>query len=210
MSVNIIKEFKYILSGCNTILDALYFLDLYIKDKSESDRSLLLSIVYGTTYDNVLDMINIKDLLNNISLIQIDNFSKINLCMNDQFYVKIFKRLSMIINNKSYKMLKKCKYIRKSCPNCSFKYIGNGLTTYVICGLEDEKNGFNWDGCGKDWCFKCEKKLCKSWTNDKLFLSINRYHDANCCRMYAELNNEDYNNYCKCKNIYVNRLNNHI
>jgi hypothetical protein len=207
MSINI-EEFKYILSGCRTIIDALYFAELYSKDKSEDNKNLIISMVYGEPYNNIMDLSSLREILNNMTNVMIENNDNVNIYINDVLQTRIFIRISNIINKKCTKVYtKKNKSIKKYCPHCSRKYISSITSEYVICGLEDEKNGFNWDGCGKDWCFKCEKKLCKIWSSDKLFLNINRCHDEECCKIHSKLNKNNYLfDYCQCKNLFVNRL----
>jgi len=98
------------------------------------------------------------------------------------------------------------KKICKVCPHC--KIVRNYAyedTNYVICGYGN-KNGYDWIGCRKDWCFQCGKKLCKSWYLNKLFNTFNRYHNGICCKRYARKNSESYkNDYCHCINNHVNR-----
>lgn len=95
------------------------------------------------------------------------------------------------------------KEIFKPCPHCNNVFIGNEKTTYLICGYS--RKGFDWKGCGKDWCFKCGKKLCKCWNIDSLFDISKRFHDKRCCKYYAHRLMEDYDNFCQCKDWYVNR-----
>lgn len=94
-------------------------------------------------------------------------------------------------------------YIEKACPHCNKKVKSTKNTTYIICGYSD--TGFDWEGCGRDWCFRCGLKLCKSWYVNELFVHNNRFHDDKCCKLCAYKNNENYKDtYCKCKKIYVN------
>jgi|AntRauTorckE6833_2_1112554.scaffolds.fasta_scaffold29992_2 hypothetical protein len=96
------------------------------------------------------------------------------------------------------------KKIYKSCPHCNKLFIGNKKTNYLICGFTYK--GFDWKGCGKDWCFNCGKKLCKSWNINQLFNTNNRYHNDKCCKSHAHKLTENYTeNYCHCKELYVNR-----
>lgn len=94
--------------------------------------------------------------------------------------------------------------IYKPCPHCNKLFIGTKKTNYLICGFTDK--GFDWKGCGKDWCFVCGKKLCKSWNINQLFNIDNRCHNDKCCKSYAHKLTESYKkNYCQCENWYVNR-----
>lgn len=204
-----IEEFKYILSGCKSLHDALYFANIYCKDKSDDIRKLIISLIYAFQYTNVIDINSLNEILvniNNISFENNENNEKINTNNNDKLITKIFMRISNILNKQNKIYLKKKKIYKKNCPHCNRKYITNILCDYVICGFEDERNGFNWDGCGRDWCFKCEKKLCKSWASDKLFFNVNRYHDSECCKLHAKNKNNNYlTDYCHCNNHFVNR-----
>jgi len=92
----------------------------------------------------------------------------------------------------------------KQCPHCNNRNYGSIGSPYVICGYT--VRGFDWKGCGKDWCFKCEKKLCKCWNNDSLFNTLNRYHDAKCCKNFASKIGLKYpDDFCMCYNDIVKR-----
>ncbi len=131
--------------------------------------------------------------------------NKINFAKNMLTHFDINSHI--LFNQTSTK--KKCKpdEIIKKCPhdNCGKEYIGNINTNHVICGYGDIHNGYNWEGCQRDWCFACGKKLCKSWDNDKLYLEPNRIHNSECCKQYCLFHKESYDNYCHCNNKYVNR-----
>lgn len=93
----------------------------------------------------------------------------------------------------------------KHCPHCSKDFIGNENTKYVVCGYGDK--GYDWKGCGKDWCFVCNKKLCKSWNTDHLYNKLNRVHDSKCCKNYSYKSKSVYpNDFCQCQNTdYIKR-----
>lgn len=97
--------------------------------------------------------------------------------------------------------------IIKKCPHCGTPRVDNANTDYVICGYGDNKRGYDWKGCGHDWCFQCGKKLCKMWNKDKLNIQFNQYHDDRCCRNYALIKGADYDDdFCHCyKNVHVDR-----
>jgi len=95
-------------------------------------------------------------------------------------------------------------YFMKYCPHCEKKNVCLLGTSYIICGYSEK--GYDWIGCGRDWCFKCGKKLCKHWNTDQLFNKLNRYHNNKCCRSYATKVNDKYpQNYCSCFTENVNR-----
>ena len=85
------------------------------------------------------------------------------------------------------------KKVHKKCPHCQKQTELNIDSTYVICGYTDK--GFDLDGCGKDWCFRCEKKLCKSWYVHELFIHDNQYHNDKCCKLMAYKKNESRKKY---------------
>ena len=90
-------------------------------------------------------------------------------------------------------------YLSKNCPHCSNNCKGSIDTTYIICDYDDPLVGFKWNGCGKDWCFFCGKKLCKQWNEDKLYNDENRIHNKECCKKMAKKNGENYEEqYCQC------------
>lgn len=93
--------------------------------------------------------------------------------------------------------------IIKACPHCDKKYVGGVNSEYVVCGYSDTylNKGYDWLGCGRDWCFKCEKKLCKSWNSDELYNRQNQYHNKKCCKHYArEIGDRYPDDYCQCNN----------
>lgn len=113
-------------------------------------------------------------------------------------------QLNQICQTKTIKKQKSNEIVKK-CPHCSYSYTGNENTLYVICGYNDNRQGYDWEGCTKDWCFVCGKKLCKLWDKDKLWLEPNRIHNSYCCKSQALENYELYDNYCQCNHKYVNR-----
>jgi hypothetical protein len=206
------NEFNTILSGCNTILDAHYFAEIYVKYNPEM-RTLVHSMINGKRYGYALSF---KSMMSGIQLIN----SFIYKDEADEATDLYTKKTKDIIQLKTLKKISKNKIVRddiniekknqkiqKNCPHCLHVSIYNNDKSYVICGYEDDHKGYDWKGCGKDWCFKCEKKLCKIWESDKLFLLLNRYHDESCCKTHACDNNENYlDNYCQCSNSNVTRF----
>ncbi len=105
------------------------------------------------------------------------------------------------------KLKNKNKILKKKCPHCSHENIINEYDDYIICGYNNLHDGYDWEGCGKDWCFKCGKKLCKKWNEDDLFIEKNRFHNNECCLIHSKKNELNYyNDYCHCIEYYVNRL----
>ena len=78
-----------------------------------------------------------------------------------------------------------------NCPHCNNKNYGSIGSPYMICGYTPR--GFDWKGCGKDWCFRCEKLLCKKWEINSLHFELNRIHTDECCSKHAnEMGNVYY------------------
>ncbi len=96
-------------------------------------------------------------------------------------------------------------FVVKNCPHCGNEYKGYTNQEYVICGYTSQ--GFDWFGCGYDWCFQCSKRLCKCWDSDQLFNRENRYHNNKCCKINAYKMGYNYTSeYCHChRNRYVRR-----
>lgn len=90
----------------------------------------------------------------------------------------------------------------RCCPHCQKMTQALKSTTYVVCGYNSK--GYDWEGCQKDWCFRCGKKLCKNWYENDLCNEQNRYHDNNCCNEYASKNKDSYENYCDCDKMHIN------
>lgn len=115
--------------------------------------------------------------------------------------------LKKIIKNKPIKQQKESSIvvISRSCPHCGQKTYGNDNVPYIVCGYNIK--GFDWKGCGRDWCFKCGKKLCKNWNINSLFNKLNRYHDSKCCKKHAIKMGFAYpDEFCMCQNEIVNRM----
>jgi len=205
------NEFNTILSGCKTILDAYYFGDIYLKYNPEM-RLLINSMINGKKYEHVLSFKSMMSAIHSINNYtykdEADDLIDIYILKtSDTIQLKTLKKISKnkiirdVIIDKQYNK------INKNCPHCSQISTDTIDKSYTICGYTDEHKGYDWKGCGKDWCFKCGKKLCKSWESDKLFLLLNRYHNDTCCKNDAIKNNKKYEEvYCQCNNENVHRL----
>lgn len=91
-------------------------------------------------------------------------------------------------------------YPAKKCPHCGHINIAPHNTEYIVCGVDPTgKMQLDSSACLNDWCFVCEKKLCKNWYKDALFNANNRTHNGNCCQNHALSRGEDYQKeYCHC------------
>jgi hypothetical protein len=205
----IYMDLKYLLLGCNSHIDSKKYCDeytceypmheLYIKsllNKEKYNNSILYDTKYLISLINDISKIEYKE--NAINFInKIANYEK------DIIYKRIFDRL---INLKKENIILSVNDKTKKCPHCNVICSGDDNMSYIICGYSDNKKGYNYIGCGKDWCFKCGKKLCKSWYYNFLNDDSNCFHDNSCCLKSVDNNNEKYKNeYCHCLNKNVNR-----
>lgn len=102
---------------------------------------------------------------------------------------------------------------RKNCPHCKKTIHVPFGEIYNICGINliDPTVPIIEEGCFRDWCVGCGKKLCKHWNNNMLSRHENRQHNDICCQLYAKKNNENYDElYCQCsenrKKTYINLI----
>lgn len=228
------NEFNDILSGCRSILDAHYFANIYTK-KYPAMKQLINSMINGKKYENVIDMKTMKltlESINNYEYVE-DAQNIINGhagVIVDATQKHTFDRMTKdkphrpinivkeIIHTNQQNVRKECDHcifsvnvdcnlIQKKCPHCKHFYFGNADDDYVICGFYNNKVGNDMHGCEKDWCFRCEKKLCKSWKEHELFVLSNRYHNSECCSQHATEHNNKYpDDYCQCINLNVMRF----
>lgn len=216
------NEFLHILSGCRTILDAYHFAEKYNKNNPDT-KNLTTSMINGKKYErNVLDFKTMKSLVEMVDSVEfrddaekiINDYSKMT---NDKTQLKTLSRISKYkilrnINEEfpvvSLPVVEKNEFpmITKNCPHCKNECTLSSNTEYTICGYTNSKTGYDKVGCGKDWCFKCGKILCKKWETHQLFLFINKRHDGECCKKHAKENNKIYpQDYCNCQNLNVIR-----
>lgn len=223
IDINKYNEFKHILSGCKNIKDAKYFGNLYITNNPET-KKLIIGLLNGKKYYECKDFKTMQKLI--MKCDKCEYYDEVCDIIKEYFpdkedkdenYNIQYKTLMRIANSKKQyvaredqnnSLLKKNKtnMIKKLCPHCSQEYFGTNETTHVICGYQNVRRGYDFSGCQKDWCFVCEKMLCKSWHDNKLFLEPNRIHDNECCKKHAFENKKSYmNDYCQCNNKYVIR-----
>ena len=210
-------EFSDILTGCRTALDAHYFGNKYVKFNPEM-KSIVLSMISGKRYEYILDMNTMMTLMDRLDrmIYKDDVMEVIEDYLSKTTDPTQRKTLYKIANLKIIKPeimkhptinLIKTNFMTKKCPHCNLECSLSEDSTYTICGYEDKITGYNVKGCGRDWCFICEKMLCKKWDTDKLFLDNNKYHDDVCCQNHAIENGNLYEKmYCQCDiNNYVHR-----
>ena len=206
----IFNEYKEKIICANNKSDAIYLLEeamLLTNDLIE--KQLLKSIINNKNYETNMKLDKFKLYLDVIDIIYYYNDAEKILedifdIINGTAQINTLKRL---IKKKPIKFTSdyESNIIRyKDCPHCKQKNASSFNTSYIICGYSNK--GFDWKGCGRDWCFKCSKKLCKSWNFNTLFNKLNRYHDNKCCKVYATQINDKYpDDYCQCTNDNVNR-----
>jgi hypothetical protein len=208
------NKLKYNILGSKTKEDAYFILDKYKSDTK--CYNLMVSIINSRKYDHALDIRAMKKYIQDISSQKYKEdayelISQIMLQTSDIAQIKTFMRIADMKNSKpqyismrELKQRSKQNCIVKKCPHCGYKRSMPRDTTYVVCGYVD--SGYDWEGCGKDWCFKCGKMLCKNWEHDQLYLPTNRFHDSKCCRKHSILNGHKYpEDYCRCNSAFIIR-----
>lgn len=217
-------RFNNILSGCNTILDAFHFSTKFIESYPEY-KDLIHSMIQSKNFENNSDM---RTLHSTILALDELNFREdveeyINKLPKNSFDNTQLKAINRILLKKKNKITDEEKggiykinadfkkeldylFLTKQCPHCERECSVTEKTDYIICGYQNTKSGFDWFGCGKDWCFECGKMLCKSWSGNNLCSEYNRFHDDKCCKAHAQKNGFKYpEQYCQCITKYVRR-----
>lgn len=222
-------QLKAILEGCDTIIDAFPFCNAYA-DEYPNLKSMIVSVTNGKKYKDNIDINTKQVLMNNINNCTtrdeaLDMISNVLNRSTDDVYIKTMERLAhkKYYRNSEYQVNTSRnsfgntsknttnninKNINKKCPHCNFGVTMPENTYYIICGYHNTITGFNWDGCGRDWCFHCGKMLCKHWITNSLNIYMNRTHDNICCSNHAVENGYNYpEDYCQCNNMNVHREN---
>lgn len=225
-------QFKHILSGCRTILDAYNMARIYC-DRNPEMKAVVHSMINGKRYENnIFDFRMMNTVLHDISTIEYSDdamelVEKLSKETSDNIQRKTLEHLAKNkpnrpiiaqhhLANNSVKCIQlkyngsntinDFDYVTKSCPHCAHGCEADIGSTHVVCGYSNNKVGFDWMGCGNDWCFQCGKMLCKSWYENKLTIENNKKHDGECCKKHAKINEKSYpNDYCQCKTSFVTR-----
>jgi hypothetical protein len=203
-------QLKSIFDGCDTLLDALHFGNIYI-EKYPHMKSMILSYMNGRSYRDNIDIKTKQSMMNDINMCEnrddaLEALSKLIDKTTDDVYRKTLERLA---HRKHYRKIERKQInndirhnISKKCPHCSRVLNMPENTQYVICGYHNPNHGYDWNGCGRDWCFHCGKMLCKRWETNNLHLQMNRHHDDECCSKHAQENGYNYpDDYCQCNNM---------
>jgi len=215
MNTSIFDEYKKKIIHALDYQDANSLVDIAtsVMGGSETEIKILNSLLDKNRYNNKMNFDRFLTYINIVSKIEYKNDAEILIedlesIIDDNVQLNTLRRLILkkprSDNNKNYKNNKNNKnhkYV-KQCPHCTKNHTGTNDTTYVVCGYTEK--GYDWKGCGKDWCFKCNKKLCKSWNTDHLYNKLNRIHDARCCKSYSNNTKDKYpDNYCQCTVEYI-------
>lgn len=208
---NIVKAVDDITSGCRNIMDSFYFvnnfLDLY---DIEETKNLADTFIYGREYTDKIDMRKMITLLHTIYILKYkeeceDVIAPYRSILSETQCSSVDRIIERKERNpnKNTNTIKSASYsfkrVSKNCPHCGHVCVCDIDIDYVVCGYHDNKQGFDWFGCGKDWCFRCGKKLCKQWAIDQLFVQENRKHNEECCKKRAIKNGDNYEKeYCRC------------
>ncbi len=210
------NKYKAIFCGLNNIKDVNKLANILKLDTSEkviiNNYFNTLNCQESLSYEDFLDLINsLKKLKYREDVIE--HYYKLSYKIKDKTQINTIKR---IINSKecksnidNIKYKNKISLLKFKCPHCKHINIINEFENYAICGYNNINEGYDWEGCGRDWCTKCGKILCKKWFDNELFLEENRIHDNECCYMHSRKNNLNYFlDYCHCAEYYVNRCEN--
>lgn len=210
------NKLKYNIIGSITKRDAYTLIERYNLD--QKCYNLMISVINSKKYDTVLDYETMKKYIKDIVNVKyreeaFDLLNKIIIQTSDIAQIKTLTRVAELKQPKpqfisiiDIKQRNKENTIIKYCPHCGYKCMMPKNTIYVICGYGE--SGYDWEGCEKDWCFKCNKMLCKNWKQHELYLPTNRFHDSKCCKKHASLLGYKYpEDYCRCTNSFVSRDN---
>ena len=208
---NIYTIYKNIINSVNNNNDLEYFMNDITNQRT---KSIIESMSYIIKNKTTIGMIDFLKLIETLSM---EKYKEdIYLLLENKNIDCIVQKntIERIIKNKpnrkidfSNSHLKIVNTEEKNCPHCGHKNESYKDNTYIICGYSNNI-GYDWDGCGRDWCFFCGKKLCKKWDEHELYMISNRYHNHKCCLKYAFNESLDYaNDFCMCSNIFVNRKN---
>ncbi|AYV83546.1 MAG: hypothetical protein Hyperionvirus8_30 [Hyperionvirus sp.] len=205
------NKLKYIVVGSKTKEDAICLLESFRVDMR--CYNLLLSYVNGKVYSRAFNFVEMKKYIRELAGCAyrenaVEVLGQILPMTSDSAQVRALTRIAESRPVKPQYISDKRRWrnsiISKKCPHCDYKCSSSRMTIYIVCGYGE--NGYDWEGCGRDWCFTCNKMLCKTWEQDQLYMPTNRCHDGRCCKKHAALTGNKYpESYCRCNNVYVAR-----
>lgn len=197
------------ISNVDSFDNAEQVISKYLKlSSNDNEKKLIKSLLNKNKYNKIIPL---KEFMEYITILETTDIEKggyiANLIKRNTTDKSQINTLERILKIKNWEINKDDKNIIKSCPHCGYKMKGNEWTDYVICGYY-ESSGYNLKGCGFDWCFKCQKKLCKFWEFNNLCDEYNRFHNSTCCKSYANHTDDIYpDDFCQCSNNHVFRDN---
>ncbi len=216
--LELFEEFNNKIKNINLYSKAIDVYNDYVtKSNNNTIHKLMKSVIDDNRYTKKLSREEFFDLITRIAKINfrddcMDILDDIFSYTKDGAQINTIKR---VINLKPMKpdlvplsnlrtIPKKEKIVSKSCPHCGMMKTENSDAQYVICGYGSR--GFDWKGCGFDWCFDCARKLCKCWNVNLLYNLKNRFHNNKCCKSHALKTGSVYpEEYCQCRNKNVMR-----
>lgn len=192
--------------GCDSIIDAKNYSSLLCRlypENKETIESYRDSFAYNDNIDLSSKLYAITSLANTSTKKDAEIlFDTFKTKTTDKILVRVMRK--MVTSKRDIKRNIDNRIVKK-CPHCGISTKLNKNETYVICGYTSSKRGYNMKGCGNDWCFKCNKRLCKNWNTHTLSVESNRKHDSECCRIDAEDKGLEYDvEYCHClDNVHI-------
>lgn len=206
------KRYKPIFKHCKTREDIIYFLKYF--NVRQCYHNILLSTNINNEPTHKLDFNTFNNIIHDLKNKnnREDAYKHVESIIEKNPDQSQINTLTRICNSKPFKAqdsydksyYKTSNIETKFCPHCGNICEAPIGTTYIVCGYSGGNDGHDWDGCGHDWCFKCEKKLCKTWEKDHLYVETNRSHNNKCCYIDAIRNKSGYlEEYCQCS-IYRN------
>ena len=183
------------------------YYDLYLTFVSQKSNNVISNFEFVMDIDMIEKMSNIEKCN--------DVIDKLKSSTDDIVQINVLERIKNIKNNDDFivSCVNDNAHCKRKCPFCDNVVNGNVIDTrYVICGhglycdMFSNENKYAYfmnknsiSCCGNEWCFVCEKILCKNWTENKLYDINNRKHDEDCCRTHAQKYSKMYPfDYCQC------------
>lgn len=202
--------YKHIFAGAVTMEDIIFIKNKCPKEDYDiiecvTNSIILLPCISNLQMNNIIDVMSTlkyqddcTKFLNTVQYykknINVEH-TNYNIAQTDAFRKIISTKLLNYHNDTN-------NILEKKCPHCQKVNSAPMETTYMICGIDamgllpiDNID----DACFNDWCFACEKKLCKNWYSHQLYNELNRTHNNECCKLHADKFELDYQrDYCRC------------
>jgi hypothetical protein len=183
-------DMNYIRQRCS--VEDLSIVDMIIRTNNEKQKC---SKIKKVSHKLMFDIMNDINQMKYVDEVQ----EYLNNCINNKYELNNVQQkvIDDIIATRSSTYVNA--NLVKKCPHCGKEWKLPLSTIYTVCGVDPNGKQPIGDGCLKDWCYLCGKRLCKRWDIDKLYELQNREHNDFCCREHASKNKLDYEeNYCHC------------